>query len=190
VQAKRVTAAPAAAKSASQQAADETPRKGVQAEVRPAAPAAEPQRPASADVGSEGKEKKKPPRKASVKQAVEKQASARDEAPKKQVRAKKAAAKKAAAKKTAAKKTAASRKPAAARMAVKKTPASAADAPVAGSAPEKARVTAKKAPATGKSTGRKQAPPRSSVGASRKKTSGRRGIQLKSLGKSGGDGLN
>ena len=190
VQAKRVTAAPAAAASASQQAADETPRKGVRAEVRPAAPAAEPQRPASADAGSEGKEKKKPPRKASVKQAVEKQAvekqaSDRDEAPKKQARAKKAPAKKAPSKKTAA-----SRKPAAARMAVKKTPASAADAPVAGSAPEKARVTAKKAPATGKSTGRKQAPPRSSVGASRKKTSGRRGIQLKSLGKSGGDGLN
>ena len=192
VQAKRVTAAPAAAASASQQAADETPRKGVQAEaeVRPAAPAAEPQRPASADAGSAGKEKKKPPRKASVKQAVEKQAvekqaSARDEAPKKQVRAKKAAAKKAAAKKTAA-----SRKPAAAPMAVKKTPASAADAPVAESASKKVRVTAKKAPATGKSTGRKQAPPRSSVGASRKKTSGRRGIQLKSLGKPGGDGLN
>ena len=58
-------------------------------------------------------------------------------------------------------------------------------------APVKGGDGAAKKPAKGgKSTGGSVTSMQSKVAATRKKTSGRRGIQLKSLGKPGGDGLN
>ncbi len=115
-------------------------------------------------------------KKAAVKETASKKAAAK-KAPVKKAAVKKAVPKKSASKKTTAGKTVA-KKAATKRVVVKTAPAA--------NAPD----LQERVPAAGEKNVHPITSAKSGSGGSRKKTGSRRGIQLKTLGKPGGDGLN
>jgi hypothetical protein len=123
-----------------------------------------------------------------VKRAAEEPAAARPARKKATAKTvKKVPAQKPPAKKTAAKKAAAKRKASVKRVAVKQAEPAAEGGKGNGGQAVSAND---EGPVREKADERNPSASRSSVAGTRKKASGRRGIQLKSLGKSGGDGLN
>ena len=168
------------AKSASSRrkpAASQTATKKIAARKAPAKKAGAKQQ-AAAEAPATGK---RSVRKAAPDGTVDKKAPVQKGAPRK------SGATTSPAKKSAASESANGPAAPAKREVAKQTPAAGSRAKPAS---EKRDAAPKKAAAKKKSAARPAASLQSKVAASRKKTSGRRGIQLKSLGKPGGDGLN
>jgi hypothetical protein len=173
-----VPSAPPAAQSAKPVAvsSEAPPSSPAEPTVQPAAQASEARPMAAAATPAPPVEAPSSEAKPAVKAGATRKAGTAQQA--KKAKAKKPAGKKTASKKTASKKTTA-RKTGSKRVAVKRT----------GS--EKAPVASQDVAPSGK--GRAARPtdvPKAKSPATRKKTGGRRGIQLKTLGKAGGDGLN
>ncbi len=179
-----VTPAPASTPvTKADEAVQSAPSGGIPGVAVEPAPAAAPKAVARKKVGASEKTaaKKASARKAPVKKTVAKPSTARKAV------SKKAVAKQAAPEKDATKRAAPGKSTTAKAATKSGRPKAAAKAKPAASKP-----AATKGSATVKveTPGRAAAKAKSSVGASRKKTAGRRGIQLKTLGKPGGDGLN
>jgi hypothetical protein len=183
-QASAVRPEPSGARSA---VVDRVPRPAVR-EVEPqAAPAAAASGPPPVAGGAEGQEVAAP----DVVEARETMQAA--VAPARPKAERKTSAKKTTAKKAAAKKTAAKPAQTARRSNAKRVTVTRADVPkTEPTPPPQSEGSVAQGPAkTAKAAPRKVPPaPKPAVAASRKKGSGRRGIQLKSLGKTGGNGLN